>query len=376
MPSEPEKRDYRQLYHLLIGNLVEYAIFVIDPEGILATWNMGVERILGYKEDQFLGNPVSMIFTPEDVRKGVPDAELHRAATDGHAPDERWHERNDGRRIYVDGVVSAIHDNGDLIGYLKVMRDSTDRKLAEEQLRQAQKMESVGILAAGIAHDFNNLLTGIMGNASLALNQLSPVHPRRPMLEDIIKAATQAANLVQQLRAYAGRGPIFLRRFDLSQLVSDMVSDAERWLQKGIRLQLDLPKDLPELQADPNQIQQIILSLLTNAAEAIDGAHGTVRISTGTRECFGQPAAVGACGPGSYLCLEVTDSGRGMDSETQKKIFDPFFSTKFLGRGLSLAAVAGIVQSHSGAIQVESAPGKGSTFRILLPVKNGLFIAR
>lgn len=246
-------------------------------------------------------------------------------------------------------------------------------KLAEEQVRQAQKMESIGILAGGIAHDFNNLLTGVLGNATLALADLPRDSDAARMLESVIAAAERAAHLTAQLLAYAGKGTFVEHDLDLSEMVRRSAEVIRPSVERKIELRLELNGQLPALRADPARMQQVIANLVRNAVEAIDGnPRGTVTVATErvrfeARETL--PAAcVGELAAGDYVALRVQDNGIGMDEGVLRKIFDPFFTTKFVGRGLGLAAVSGIVRSHRGAVLVSSEPGKGSVFCVLLPV--------
>jgi signal transduction histidine kinase len=252
---------------------------------------------------------------------------------------------------------------------LKESEMRRERRNLEEQLRQAQKLESLGLLAGGVAHDFNNLLTGILGNASLALEVLDPPEPARTMLDDVIRASERAADLTRQLLAYAGKGKFIIQRLDLTEIVRDIVDLIRTSIPRRVDLRLELDPHLPAIEGDPSQIQQLVMNLVINAGEAMGEGSGVVVVRSGTRDlegdyfrCPGEPLK-----PGRYVHLEVEDTGCGMDSHTVEHIFDPFFTTKFTGRGLGLAAVQGIVRAHKGAIRVFSAPGAGSTFMILLP---------
>jgi signal transduction histidine kinase len=238
-----------------------------------------------------------------------------------------------------------------------------ERRTLEEQLRQAQKLESLGLLAGGVAHDFNNLLTGILGNASLALEVLDPPEPARTMLLDVVRASERAADLTRQLLAYAGKGRFVVQRVNVSEVVRDIADLICTSIPKLVSLRLDLSDTLPAIEADASQIQQLVMNLVINAGEAMEDRAGSVRVTTGSREITGDAALKS----GQYVYLEVEDNGSGMDSATLEHIFDPFFTTKFTGRGLGLAAVQGIVRAHRGDISVCSALGVGSTFRILLP---------
>jgi two-component system, cell cycle sensor histidine kinase and response regulator CckA len=253
--------------------------------------------------------------------------------------------------------------------------DVTESRRAEERLRQAQKLESIGLLAGGIAHDFNNLLVGVIGNASLAEDILPPEHPAVEMVRKVVKTGEQLAHLTRQMLAYAGKGRFFLERLNLSAAIPEMVGLVQSSISKKVLLLLELNRDIPAIEADRGQMQQVLMNLVLNAAEAIGTQDGLVTVRTGLQavdEAWNRrhPEA-GDLRPGEYVCLEVQDNGCGMDESTRARIFDPFFSTKFIGRGLGLAAVSGIVRGHHGAIAVHTAPGEGSTFQVLFPAVAG-----
>jgi PAS domain S-box-containing protein len=255
-------------------------------------------------------------------------------------------------------------------------RDITERRRFNERFQQTQKLESLGVLAGGIAHDFNNLLTGIMGNASIALDDLPSGIPVRSNLEAVVNASERAAALTRQLLAYAGKGRFFIERLNLSDLVLEITNLLQTSIPKTVQLRLDLQSDLPCIEGDAGQVQQLIMNLVINAAEAVeDGKAETVRIITSpehvTQSYIDQMIAPNGASPGRYVTLEVRDEGRGMDGVTLSRIFDPFFTTKFTGRGLGLAAVMGIVRGHKGALHVDSTPGKGSSFKVLFPASEG-----
>lgn len=246
-----------------------------------------------------------------------------------------------------------------------------ERQHLEEQLRRAQKLESLGLLAGGVAHDFNNLLTGILGNASLAVEMTPPEAPTSDMLRDIIRASERAADLTRQLLAYAGKGNFVIEPVNLSALVREISELIRSSAPRNVAFELDLRPDVPLIEADATQMQQLVMNLILNAAEATSDRSGEVRISTGVCTVGpGEPMTQyrpDPPAPGTYVTVRVSDDGCGMNEGVQAQIFDPFFTTKFTGRGLGLSAALGIVRSHHGAIVVESEEGAGSAFTVLLP---------
>ena len=246
-----------------------------------------------------------------------------------------------------------------------------EHRRLQNQLQHAQKMESLGVLAGGIANDLNNLLMGILGPAELSLMQISPHSPIRDNLTLIETTALRAGELANQMLAYSGKSRFLIQTLDLSGVVEEMASLIHTGISKKATLTLDLGRDLPCVQVDVVQIRQVVLNLITNASDAIGDAPGSIRVIT-TAADVDSAFLAGASLPGDlpagrYVILEVSDTGCGMDAETRERIFDPFFTTKFVGRGLGLATVLGIVRGHHGTIMVESQPGHGTTFRVLLP---------
>jgi len=255
-----------------------------------------------------------------------------------------------------------------------VERGVAERRRLEAQMQQTQKLESLGVLSGGIAHDFNNLLTGILGNADIAFRTLPEGSRERDLLEQVKTAAQAAADLTGQLLAYSGHGTFRMEPLDLSALVEEMGRLLGSSISKKVRLVYELGRNLPVVDADPTQIRQVVMNLITNASEAIGDAPGEVTLRTGSmqvgRAKLAQSYTHDDLPPGEYVFVEVADSGCGMDEETLQKIFDPFFTTKFTGRGLGLAALLGIVRRHHGTIFVSSQPRSGTSFRVLLPASH------
>ena len=279
-------------------------------------------------------------------------------------------ERRAGDRIFVLNIDPVRNEDGTLRGGVCILCDITERKLMDEQLWHTQKLESIGVLAGGVAHDFNNLLMGILGNASLALESAGDPAAWERALEDIIRASERAADLTRQLLAYAGKGRFVVRPVNLSTLVSAMVPLVQASFSRKVAIVLNLAGNLPAIEADKTQVEQIVMNLLINAAEAIGEKGGALEVTTRRRyfpHDVRQDYIAGGEIKGSYVSLEVRDDGAGMDGETLRRIFDPFFTTKFMGRGLGLSAVLGIMRGHNGAIRVSSAVGRGTRFELLFP---------
>ncbi len=284
----------------------------------------------------------------------------------------------DGRTVACAANLALVTDEdtgetrivGSLRDITEQKRAEVERQRFEQQMLQAQKLESLGLLAGGIAHDFNNLLTGVLGSAELALVKLPPQHPARARVEAIRPLARRATDLCRELLAYSGRASFDVAPLELSALVREMDELLRVSAAKSVRLSYDLAEGLPAIAADATQLRQIVLNLVINAAEAIEGV-GTVTVRTGRVFCSDadlvSPYLREPPPAGEYVALEVSDTGCGMSEATRARLFDPFFTTKFSGRGLGLAAVLGIVRGHRGTIQVWSGVGKGSRFRLLLP---------
>ena len=332
------------------------AIISKDMDGSIRSWNHGAERLFGYSKEESLGQPISLV-VPEERRHEEAGilARIAGGLPVKHFETVRRHK--DGRLIHVSLTISPVREaSGRIVGASHIARDITERIQFEEQLRQSQKLESLGVLAGGLAHDFNNLLTGVMGHASLMAEELGPESSAAPRLAEILTASERAALLVRQMLAYAGKGRFVMQRLDLSAQVAEIAPLIRTSISTSVQLELHLAKGLPAVESDGSQIQQLIMNLATNAGEAIEG-HGTVTITTSARQIDSE----------HQVCLEVKDTGCGMDAATRARIFDPFFTTKFPGRGLGLAAVLGIIRSHDGSISLESTPGGGSTFTVALP---------
>jgi two-component system cell cycle sensor histidine kinase/response regulator CckA len=368
------QNNRNERFHTLVAIVEssEDAVIGKNLDGTILTWNKGAEQVYGYTAAEAIGHAMTLLL-PEDL----PDEEtaiLKRLAR-GERVDhfETVRRTKNGELIDVSLTISPVRDRtGKIIGASHVARDITHRKRLDEQVRHTQKLESIGLLAGGIAHDFNNLLTGILGNTSLALESLPANNPVRALLRDVVHASERAAHLTRQLLAYAGKGRIIIEPINLSELVREISTLVQTSIPRNVQLRLDLRDDIPSIQADAGQLQQLIMNLVINGAEAIGSdQNGTVLVTTGVQNIdedyllttVGEPGLA----VGDYISLEVHDTGSGMDEATLSRIFDPFFTTKFTGRGLGLAAVQGIVHGHKGTMKVYSSPGSGTTFKVLFP---------
>jgi PAS domain S-box-containing protein len=340
-----------------------------------------VRSLLGYAPEDFTSGRVNYasLIHPEDLQR-IKD-EIREYADSGapHFEQEYRLAGSDGPYRWVHDFTIVIRDErAEVTHYHGYVVDVTRRKQAEEErvrledgIRQAQKMESLGVLAGGIAHDFNNLLTGILGFTSLALETLSPSAPARAILLDIEKSARSAADLTRQLLAYSGKGKFVMQAVDLSELVREMARLLEITVSKKCVLRYQLTENLPLVEADATQLQQVMMNLIINASEAVKDSGGVIAVRTDAQVCDADHLATFFAredlAPGAYACLEVADNGCGMSPEVQARMFEPFFSTKFTGRGLGLSAVLGIVRGHGGAIKVYSEAGQGTTVKMIFP---------
>jgi PAS domain S-box-containing protein len=355
----------------------------MDAEGRIVEFNPAAVAAFGYARRDALGQPLVRLLIPPTLR------ERFYAGFAGHR--DTGQSRLLGRRVEMTAMradgsefpveLAAVESRiGGRPVFTAFLRDLSERKQAEEerraleaQMQQTQKLESLGVLAGGIAHDFNNLLTAVLGNATLARAEIPDDSPAQGTLRQIERAAQRAAELCTQMLAYSGRGRLALEPVELSGLVEEMAGLLRASISKRVQLHLDVAPGLPVLEADATQLRQVAMNLITNASEAISEEGGAISVRTGStagnRAYLVDHPWNENLPEGEYVFLEVSDTGCGMDEETRRKIFEPFFTTKFTGRGLGMAAVLGIVRKHGGAVHVSSEPGRGSTFRVLLPVR-------
>lgn len=357
----------------------EEVIYTLDWEGNFLFLSKAWEHITGHTVESTVGKSFEPHVHPDDVQVCINFLRKVYETGEPQKGVEFRVKHFSGDWVWFRSTGAAIKNpEGKPLYYVGVAMDITDRKRAEQErlehersLRQVQKLESLGVLAGGIAHDFNNILMAIMGYADLTLLNLDSGSVLSENISRIKKAAQSAAGLCQQMLAYAGKGVTVTEEIDLGKIIREMLHLLETSISKKIKLLLNLSPDLPLIEGGVTQIRQIILNLITNGSEAIGTSEGTITIETGVTDMIPQKSlsafSSGADCNGPWITLEVSDSGSGMTPETMERIFDPFFSTKFTGRGLGMAAVQGIMRSHGGHITVESEKGKGTRFRLYFP---------
>ncbi len=365
---ESEKR-YRLLFETSPIGVASISI-AGDDWGRVLDANDAWLSMTGYTREELPGLDLKAI-TPADSMPVTAAAVARLRDTGRSGLYEKEYIRKDGAVLPVLITCACIGENREeAVGFVV---DITERKRLEAQLRDSQKMESIGVLAGGVAHDFNNLLTTILGNASLLSESLPDESPEHSRIQQIVRSAEQAAELTRQLLAYAGKGGFTTADLDLQEIVCDIAPHFRTSIPAAIALELHFEDGVPAIRADRGLMHQVLMNLLLNAFEACGERPGLIRIHTGTRVV--RKADSRRLGPhvraGRYAVLEVRDNGCGIDAAMLPRIFDPFFSTKFAGRGLGLAALQGIVRSHHGFVEVDSKPGEGTTFRVMLPAARG-----
>ncbi len=372
--AEQALAESEERYRLAFRTSPDAVVLTRLADGLILDTNEGFTRITGWSSGEVIGTPADAVWHDPRDRRRLLDA-LTRTGVCENLEAE-FCTKNGAVTIGLMSARLMTYQGAPCI--VSVTRDITDRKRAEadqkrleHQLQQTQKLESLGVLAGGIAHDFNNILMAVLGHAELALDQLSTSSPARANLHEIATAARRAADLCRQMLAYSGRAPFASERVDVADLLDEMLHLLKASISKKAVLRLHAERGLPRIQADPSQIRQVVMNLIVNASEAIGDRSGVIALSAGATRCDEEYLRATELAtdltPGTYVHVEVTDTGCGLTPEVRGRIFEPFFTTKFSGRGLGLAAVLGIVRAHRGAIKVYSEPGKGTTFRLLFP---------
>lgn len=375
LAREKEALQLSEEHHRSILETAIDGIWLVDTGGRLLEVNEAYCRMSGYSEQELLPMNISDLEARETTEATA--GHIRKVIAQGVDRFTSKHRRKDGTLFDVEiSVQYRTVDGGQFVVFVQ---DITDRKNAEvekrsleKQLQQTQKLESLGVLSGGIAHDFNNILAIIIGHCSLA--RLNPDGAEKSIPE-IEKAAERAAELCRQMLAYAGKTQFVQTQVAMNAVVDDIVNILKASIKQNVVINLYLAPEIPPVQGDASQLRQIVMNMVINAAEAIGEVQGVVNVSLKTVEIRAEQQETDHLGnridPGFYVSLEVADTGCGMDDETRQRIFEPFYTTKFTGRGLGMSAVLGIVTSHKGALQLISQPGHGTTFKVYLPVQPG-----
>jgi len=367
---------------LLIRGVVDYAIYMIDPDGYVVSWNPGAERIKGYSHDEIIGRHFSMFYTRADRELRKPWQGLENARLNGRHEAEGWRVRKDGSKFWAMVVIDAIRsDTGELLGFAKITRDITERHEAQvaleesrDQLFQAQKMEAVGQLTVGLAHDFNNILAGISSSleflgAKILQGKFSDLDRYLAMAQSMV---VRGAALSHRLLALARQHVVDPRPTNANALISSLVDLVRGTAGSAIHIESVLSIGLWSVICDPNQLESALLNLCINARDSMpDG--GTITIRTGNSWIDNFLARQKHVEPGPYVAMSVTDTGTGMPPEVVERAFDPFFTTKApgAGSGLGLAMVYGFARQANGTAVIHSQPGRGTEVCLYLPRHDG-----
>ena len=360
-------------YRLLVDAITDYAIYMLDRDGTVSSWNPGAQRFKGYTAQEIVGHHFSRFYTDEDRATGLPARGLATAAREGRFETEGWRVRKDGSRMWAHVVIDAVRDtDGGVIGFAKVTRDITERREAQRALEkaqhalfQSQKLEAIGQLTGGVAHDFNNLLMAIMGSLELLQKRLPDDPKAASLLQNAMQGARRGADLTQRLLAFARKQELEPLPVDVAELAHGMAGLLQRSIGPTVRIRYDFPGGLPPVLTDPNQLETALLNLAVNARDAMpDG--GAITLSA--RPDAFAPGVEPDGGMG-YVCLSVTDTGEGMDEDTLSRALEPFFTTKGVGKGtgLGLSMVHGLAEQSGAKLAISSRPGEGTRIDIWLP---------
>ncbi len=374
-------RRSEEKFRLLVQGVTDYAIYMLDADGIVTNWNAGAQRIKGYAPDEIIGRHFSLFYTPEDREKGEPQRTLQAAVDNGSAEKEGWRIRKNGETFWASVVIDPIRDDaGEVIGFAKVTRDLTEQRkvqaeldAAREALFQAQKIEALGQLTGGVAHDFNNLLTAVLGSLELVRRQIGDERQLN-LIDNAIKGASRGISLTQRMLSFARKQELALQPVAVDVLVAEMGDLLQRSLGPLIRIETDFPADLATAAADSNQLEAAVLNLAVNARDAMPEG-GVLRVGA-KNESVGRGHRSGLP-DGDYIRLSVADTGSGMDAKTLAQATDPFFTTKGVGKGtgLGLSMVHGMAEQLGGRLQLNSQVGRGTTVEIWLPVASATITA-
>jgi PAS domain S-box-containing protein len=373
--AEEALKQSQEQFKLLVQGVSDYAIYMLDTEGLITNWNLGAHRIKGYFSGEIIGSHFSKFYTVEDREAGEPQKALETVRREGRFEKEGWRVRKDGSRFWAHVIIDAIRDDqGKLLGYAKITRDITERKKAQEQLEaarealhQSQKMEAIGQLTGGVAHDFNNLLMVVLGSLELMRKRLPDDPKLVGLLENAIQGAQRGSLLTKRMLAFARRQELKQEAIKIPELVRGMTDMLQRSLGPSIAIETRFPLVSKAVLGDANQLEMVLLNLTVNARDAMpDGG----QIVIATRQEILRAGDGSRLKPGAYICLTVRDTGAGMDEVTLRRAMEPFFTTKGPGKGtgLGLAMVHGVAAQSGGWFTLRSREGEGTTAELWLPV--------
>ena len=364
-------------YRLLIEAVTDYAIYMLDPTGIVSSWNPGAQRFKGYTASEIIGKHFSRFYTEEDQKVGLPTRALETAAREGKFENEGWRVRKDGTRFWAYVIIDPIRSNaGDIVGFAKVTRDLTERKNAQEKLEQtrealvqSQKMEAIGQLTSGIAHDFNNLLMAVLGSLELLRKRMPDDSKMSALLENAVQGAVRGTTLTRRMLAFARAQELKPETIEIPELVRGMSDLLQRSLGPLVRIETRFPLALAPIYGDATQLEMALLNLMVNSRDAMP--HGGEILVTTREEMIAEGSGIGL-NFGRYVCLIVSDTGEGMDRETLRRAMEPFFTTKGVGKGtgLGLSMVHGFAEQSGGRFILNSQVGKGTTAELWLPASS------
>ena len=372
--AEEELRKSEERFRLLGQSVTDYAIYMLDPDGRVSSWNPGAERFKGYSSNEIIGEHFSKFYTEEDTQVGIPRVALQTAQREGRFEAEGWRVRKDGTRFWASVIIDPIRtESGQLLGFAKVTRDLTEKRATEERLRQSQKMEAVGQLTGGLAHDFNNLLTGISG--SMELIQARLAQGRAQEVDRYVMAAQgalkRAAALTHRLLAFSRRQTLDPQPANPNRLMLGLEDLIRRTMGPSIQVEVVGASGVWPIFVDPNQLENAILNLCINARDAMPNG-GKLTIETANKWLDERAAREQDLPIGQYVSICVTDTGTGMTPEVKAKAFEPFYTTKPLGEGtgLGLSMVYGFARQSGGQVRIYSEVGQGTTMCLYLPRHN------
>jgi PAS domain S-box-containing protein len=368
-------------FRRLVEGVIDYAIFQLDPQGIITTWNSGAQRIKGYAANEIIGQHYSRFYSEEDRKAGAPERALAIAEKEGSFETEGWRVRKDGSKFFALAVIDAIrYDNGELVGFAKVTRDITERteaqrqlKETQEQLAAAQKMEAVGQLSGGIAHDFNNLMMIVIGNLETAQRHAKHLSPAIPNIDRAIgsamRGAQRAAALTSRLLAFSRRQPLDPKPLEVNKFLAGAAEFLQRSLGETVDVEVVGSAGVWQIEADPNHLESALVNLAINARDAMPSGG---KITIEATNVFADESYCRTnfeLTPGQYVLICVSDNGVGMPSDVLSHAFEPFFTTKEVGQGtgLGLSQVYGFIKQSGGHVKIYSEVGHGTTVKIYLP---------